>query len=75
VNWLSPIGLTLNFAGTLMMAFSFGKNLAEAHQVVKGRKVYLASFLYPHLFRAGIGILSAGFFIQAVAEIARLLKS
>lgn len=47
------IGLVLNIAGTLMIVFSFGKNLADANQVGKGRKVYLASFLHHNLFYAG----------------------
>ena len=50
-----------------MIAFSFGKNPSDAHQVEKGRKIYLASFLHPKLFYLGLGIFTLGFFIQFVA--------
>ncbi len=64
---LTRAGLTLNIVGTLMVAFSFGENLGEAYQFdSKGRKVYLASFLRPMLFRWGIGLLVLGFALQII---------
>jgi hypothetical protein len=64
----SKLGLFLNVVGTVMVAFSFGKNLEEAHQLdKKGRKVYLASFLYPKLFKWGLFIIILGFVLQFLA--------
>lgn len=61
-------GLILNFPGTVMIALSFGKNLAEAHQIDdKGRKIYLASFLSPKLFRWGLFLLIIGFLLQIIS--------
>jgi hypothetical protein len=58
------------------MAFSFGKNLGEAYQDdAKGRKVYLASFLFPQLFRIGVFVFSAGFVVQAAGEFMQLCFS
>jgi len=52
---LAKIGIFLNLIGTIMVALSFGKNLEESHQINnKGKKVYLASFLYPKLFYIGL---------------------
>ena len=64
IGW-TRLGLALNFVGTLMVAFSFGKNLGDAHQYDhKGRKIYLASFLYPNLFWWGLALLALGFLLQ-----------
>jgi len=64
------IGLILNIAGTLLISFSFGKNLEEAHQFdKKGRKIYLASFLHPNWFNWGIALLGFGFFLQLIYTI------
>jgi len=64
---LPKIGLVLNIAGTLLVAFSFGKNLAGASQTDKrGRKVYLASYMRPLFFWWGIGLLVFGFALQLV---------
>ncbi len=66
-DW-SKVGLGLNIIGTLMVAFSFGKNLGEAYQEdSKGRKIYLASFLSPRLFRSGLILIIIGFFLQFIA--------
>lgn len=74
MKWLTIGGLVLNFIGTLMVALSFGKNLADAYQTDKrGRKVYLASFLYPRLFWLGLGLFGAGFLCQIVPEAARVI--
>ncbi len=65
---ISKIGLVLNIIGTLMIAFSFGKNLADAYQLdKKGRKIYLASFLYPKLFNWGLILIILGFILQLMA--------
>ncbi len=62
---LAKIGLFLNILGTLMVAFSFGRNLAEAHQInEKGRKIYLASYLHPILFKLGLFLIIIGFVLQ-----------
>ena len=62
------LGLVLNVLGTIMIALSFGKNLANAHQLdEKGRKVYLASFLHPKLFRWGLVVIVVGFVLQFIA--------
>lgn len=51
-----------------MVAFSFGRNLEDAHQTdEKGRKVYLASFLRPKWFYAGLVIIILGFVLQFIA--------
>jgi len=64
---LLHIGLILNIAGTLLVSFSFGENLAEAHQTDdKGRKIYLASFLHPNWFKWGIALLGVGFLLQLI---------
>ena len=65
---LGRIGLVLNIVGTVMIALSFGKNLADASQKDgKGRNVYLASFLHPKLFKLGLAIIIFGFILQFVA--------
>ena len=62
---LTKLGLLLNIVGTIMIAFSFGKNREDAHQVdEKERKIYLASFLRPKLFRWGVVIIIFGFGLQ-----------
>lgn len=62
---LTRLGLLLNVAGTIMIAFSFGKNLGEANQEdAKGRKIYLAAFLRPKLFEWGVVIIILGFVLQ-----------
>ena len=63
------IGLVLNIAGAVMIAFSFGKNLANAHQTDgKGHKVYLASFLHPIMFKLGVAVMIFGFILQLVGS-------
>lgn len=65
---VSQIGLILNFIGTVMIAISFGKNPADAHQTNKnGKKIYLASFLYPRTFYFGLMLLGLGFLFQLVS--------
>ena len=65
---LARFGLLLNAVGTVMIAFSFGRNLEEAHQLDKrGQRVYLASFRHPKLFYWGLGFIFLGFVLQFVA--------
>jgi hypothetical protein len=65
---LTKTGLVLNIVGTVMVALSFGKNLADAHQIdEKGRKVYLASYLHPKVFVWGLAVITLGFMFQLVA--------
>ena len=65
---LTRLGLLLNVVGTMMIAFSFGKNREDASQPdKKGRKVYLASFLHPTLFTRGLVIMIFGFVLQFMA--------
>ena len=62
---IGKIGLLLNLIGSLLIALSFGKNLGEAYQKDdKGRKIYLASFVSPRMFKWGIGLLITGFLVQ-----------
>lgn len=68
LQWLTKLGLLFNIAGTIMIALSFGKNLANAHQFDrKGRKVYLASFLHPKLFYLGLMLVIIGFILQLIS--------
>ena len=65
---LNRAGLILNFLGSVLVAFSIGANLADAHQLdEKGRKVQLASFLHPLWFRLGLLLLAVGFIVQLVS--------
>lgn len=65
---ISKIGLFLNIVGTIIIACSFGKNVADAYQLdKKGRKIFLASFLYPKLFKWGLVLLLTGFILQLLA--------
>lgn len=74
MQWLTAIGLGLNFAGTVLIAFSFGKNIGEAHQEdERGRIIYLASFLHPRWFWCGLTLLGGGFLCQFVVEAVRAL--
>jgi len=69
-EWLTQakIGLFLNIVGTLIIAFSFGKNIEDANQIDrKGRKVYLVSFLHPKLFYWGLILVIIGFILQFIA--------
>ncbi len=69
------VGLFLNLVGTIMVAFAFGKNPGEAHQEdEKGRKLYLASFLRPNMFRVGLVVLGVGFAMQAFPAFCRIVS-
>lgn len=55
----------LNFGGTVLVALSFGRNFGGAYQTdERGRRIYLASFLYPWLFRLGLALAAVGFLFQ-----------
>jgi len=65
----SRSGLILNFIGSLLIAFSFGKNIADAHQEdSKGRRIYLASFLRPRMFKVGMLLLIIGFLLSIICN-------
>ena len=73
--WLiKNLDLILSIIGSLLIAFSFGANLEGAYQTKKcwlaknERKIYLASFLHPFLFKIGCGLLIGGFIITAVGR-------
>jgi hypothetical protein len=65
---LTKFGLFLNIAGTIMIASSFGRNPADAHQLdEKGRKIYFASFRHPQIFYWGLALIILGFILQILA--------
>jgi len=59
------IGLSFNFLGSVVVAFSVKENPGGAHQLVDGKKIPLASISI-NVFRWGIGLLIIGFFIQLI---------
>lgn len=66
---ISIVGLVVNLLATLLIAFSFGKNIGNANQWdEKGRKVYLASFLHPKGFTIGIILLFVSFFLLTLTN-------
>jgi hypothetical protein len=54
-------GLILNLIGSILIAFSVGKNFEGAYQTKNNKKKYLASILSPALFWWGIWLLIVGF--------------
>ena len=59
--YLGTIGLIMNFAGTVMIALSFGSNPSGGYQAdTAGRRMYLASFLRPKLFWFGLAVIALG---------------
>ncbi len=65
VSWIIlKSGLIFNLIGSIMLAFSVGKNLEDAHQIKNDKEIYLASILSPALFKWGIGFLILGFFLS-----------
>ena len=68
LQFFGKLGLILNIIGTIIVALSIGKNLADASQRdKKGREVYLASFLHPKLFMLGLVVIVVGFILQFIA--------
>lgn len=73
INWLlKNSDLILNSVGTLLVAFSFGKNIEEAYQTKKSRitkkevQIYLASFLHPAWFKIGCALVIIGFILASL---------
>jgi len=62
-NIIKIIGLLLSFLGSIIIALSVKENPGGAHQLVKGRKVPLAS-IFLNTFRWGIVLLIFGFLLQ-----------
>jgi hypothetical protein len=54
-------GLIFNLIGSIMIAFSIGKNYEGAYQTKNNKKIYLASIMSPTLFWWGIWLLIVGF--------------
>jgi hypothetical protein len=70
MKFILYLGLIMNIAGTLLISFSFGKNLEDTYQTDKnGAKIYLASFLRPARFKWGIIIVIVGFCVQLLYTI------
>ncbi len=63
---LTQWGLLLNVVGTIMVAISVGKNPGDAHQIVNGREIYLASVLHQKLFYCGLVVIILGFGLQFI---------
>lgn len=67
---IALLGLMLNLAGVVMIAFSLGKDLSGSQRDgQKGERLHLAFFLYPRLFRWGIASLILGFFLQIITHV------
>jgi hypothetical protein len=67
MDTIAKVGLSLNFLGTLMVCLSFGKNREGAYQTDdRNRRIYLASFLHPTIFRWGLILVAFGFLLQLV---------
>jgi hypothetical protein len=66
-TYLSDIGITLNIAGTLLIAFAFGKFPKEfggSTTGTDGKEYNFSYLLHPLWFKFGVGILILGFFLQ-----------
>ncbi|PIR24691.1 MAG: hypothetical protein COV43_08990 [Deltaproteobacteria bacterium CG11_big_fil_rev_8_21_14_0_20_42_23] len=63
-------GPFFNLIGSILVAFSFGKNLGGAYQETgNGKKVYLASFLHPSLFKIGLPMIVLGSLLTLLDKI------
>jgi hypothetical protein len=70
--YLGTIGLTMNFGGTVMIAFSFGNPSGGGHQTDgEDRTIYV--FLRPKLFWSGLTVIALGF-LQLIPEAVELLR-
>ena len=65
---LPIIGLSLNFVGTILVAFSIKKGDVEAWQDDSNKREFMTVHKQS-LFRFGIGILALGFAIQIYHQI------
>jgi hypothetical protein len=69
ITSLNQLGLVLNIVGSLLIAISIGKNPANANiQTAGAKKVYLASFNHPTLFRVGFYLLVFGFILIFISS-------
>jgi len=68
MNLINLIGLVLNFAGTFLVAISFGSypGGVGGHLVDNGRRTPIAYLLHSWLFKIGIGLIILGFAIQII---------
>ena len=65
IEWfILKSGLILNLIGTLMIAFSVGRNREDANQEYKGKPYYLAAILRPKTLIWGISLVILGFFLS-----------
>lgn len=66
-NFLSDIGLVLNIAGTLLVAFAFGKFPKEFGGSTTGddgKEYHFSYLIHPRWFKYGVGIILTGFLAQ-----------
>ncbi len=88
MNWLSVclkyspiVAIILNFFGAILLLFSTGAYTGGGVQMASvdenGKLLKNVYFLNPVMFKIGIGLIAAGFFIQMINELFRLewLKS
>lgn len=68
MGYINLTGLVSNFIGALIIAFSVIENPGGGHQMVNGKKVFLASLLL-NRFRLGIGVFALGFLLQFLYSI------
>ena len=64
----SIIGLSLNFIGTILVAFSIKKGEVEAWKDDSNKPEYMTMH-HQTIFRWGIGLLAFGFLIQLTGQI------
>lgn len=64
----SVIGLSLNFIGTLLVAFSIKKGEVEAWKDDSKKTEYMTRHNQT-IFRGGIGLLAFGFLVQLFGQI------
>jgi hypothetical protein len=65
IEWfILKFGLILNIIGTLMIAFSIGRNREDVNQTYKAKSYYLAAILRPKMFIWGIILLVLGFLLS-----------
>lgn len=70
---LTFFGLALSFVGALVIAFSVIKNPGDAHQLYKGKKLYLAS-VCTNKFKIGIWFFVIGSILQIIGHIQNSYK-
>ena len=88
MNWLSVclkyspiVALSLNFIGAILLIYHAGAYTGKGVKWVStgenGKALETIYLLNPTMFKIGIGLIAAGFFIQMINELFRLewLKS